>query len=119
MKKTIIIISSILLLIIISFIFYWNLPINITRKSDIKFGNKLIENIETYQKINGKLPKNNDWKTLEKIGFKKENLGVKPDYSTDNKGSFELTYTEDFQGPYLIWNSKERKWTIDFPKIYK
>jgi len=116
MKKTIIIIVSILLLIIISFTIYWNLPIEITRKSDIEYGNKLIQNIGTYQKTNGKLPENNDWKTLEKLGFKKEDSGKNPDYKTDNT-SFELIYNDGFDGPYLIWNSNEKKWTIDFSKI--
>ncbi|MCS3532746.1 hypothetical protein [Chryseobacterium sp. JUb7] len=118
MKKTLIIIGSILLLIIISFTIYWNLPIDVTRKSDIEFGNKIIQNIETYQKNKGRLPQNDDWKTLEKLGFKMEDLGVSPVYTTDDK-SYELTYVDGFDGPYLIWNSQERKWTIDFPKIYK
>lgn len=118
MKKTLIIAGSILLLIIISFTVYWNLPIEVTRGSDIESGNRIIQNIEAYQKSNGRLPQDNDWKTLKKLGFKQEYLGVRPDYTTDNK-SYELAYLEDFDGPYLIWNSQERKWTIDFPKIYK
>lgn len=118
MKKTIITIASILLLIIISFTIYWNLPITITRKSDIDFGNKLIANIENYKKINHKLPENNDWKTLKKLGFKKDNLGAKPDYKTDNT-SYELIYLDEFNGPYLIWNSQESTWSIDYPKINK
>jgi uncharacterized protein YxeA len=91
MKKTIIIIVSILLLIVISFTIYWNLPIEVTRKSDVEFGNKLIQNIETYQKTNGKLPENHDLKTLEKLGFKKEDSGKNPDYKTNNT-AYELIY---------------------------
>lgn len=119
MKKTIIIIVSILLVIVISFTVYWNLPIDITRKSDIQFGNQLVKNIETYKTINKKLPENQDWKTLEKLGFKRENSTIKPDYSTDNQSSYELIYLDEFEGPYLMWNSQERKWTIDYPKIQK
>jgi len=116
MKKTIINISLILVLIILSFKIYWNLPIEVTRKSDVEFGNKLIQNIESYQKTNGKLPGNNDWETLEKLGFKKEDLGKNPDYKTDS-ALYELIYNDGFDGPYLMWNSQEREWTVDYSKI--
>lgn len=118
MKKLIITISSAILLILIIFTVYWNLPIEVTRKSDIKLGNELIQNIESYHQVHQKLPENNDWKTLEQLGFKKENTGTKPDYRTDSTGVYELTYLDDFDGPYLIWNSNEKKWSIDFPKIH-
>lgn len=108
-----------LILIIVSVTVYWNLPIEITRKNDIDTGNKIIQNIEDYQKNYGKLPDNNDYKTLKILGLKLEDSRVYLDYITDNKGNFELTYLEGFDGPYLLWNSKERKWTIDYPKIYK
>ncbi|MFP3592844.1 hypothetical protein [Chryseobacterium sp. SIMBA_038] len=119
MKKTIIIIVSILLLFVIAFTVYWNLPIEITRKSDVQFGNQLIENIEAYKTINKKLPENQDLKTLEKLGFKKENQSTKPNYATDNQGTYELIYMDEFDGPYLMWNSQEKKWTIDYPKIHE
>ncbi|SHL76334.1 hypothetical protein [Chryseobacterium polytrichastri] len=108
MKKTILIITSILLVIVIAFTMYWNLPIEITRKSDIQFGNQLIKNIETYQTINKKFPENQDWKTLEKLGFQKEGLETKPYYSTNHQDSYELIYKDEFEGPYLLWNSQEK-----------
>ncbi|WP_267405238.1 MULTISPECIES: hypothetical protein [unclassified Chryseobacterium] len=118
MKKALIIIISLLLLIIISITIYWNLPFEITRKSDIEFGNKIIQNIKTYQKTNGKLPENGDWETLKKLGFPLKDSSSYLYYLTDHQGNFELTYIEGFDGPYLLWNSTEQKWTIDFPKIY-
>lgn len=119
MKKTFIILASLLLLVITSIIIYWNLPIEFTRKSDIEAGNKIIKNIEAYQKANGKLPKNNDWKTLKRLGFNLEGSVSYLSYATDNNGNFELAYLEGFDGPYLLWNSTERKWTINQLKIYK
>lgn len=119
MKKALITIASIILLIIISFTIYWNLPVEITRKSDIEFGNKIIQNIEAYQKTSGKLPENGDWKTLKKLGFTLKDSVSYLDYTTDHKGNFELTYLEGFDGPYLLWNSTERKWTVDYPKYLK
>lgn len=79
-----------------------------------------MHNIETYRKLHKKLPDNDDYRTLEKLGFKMEYIGTKPDYIVDSVGSsYELTYLEGFDGPYLIWNSDEKKWSADFPKIFK
>lgn len=116
MKKALIIFISVIVVIILSVKIYWNLPIEIIRKSDIKFGNELIQKIENYKKTNQKLPENNDWQTLEELGFKKDEA-ANPIYTSDEHGNFELVYFEGFEGSYLMWNSQERKWTIDFPKI--
>jgi len=116
MKKTLIISITVIILIIISFTIYWNLPIEITRKSDIKTGNEIIENIENYRKNSYKLPEENDWQTLEQLGLEKDNH-TKPVYTKDEKGNYELFYDDGLGGPYLLWNSAEKKWTIDLPKI--
>jgi hypothetical protein len=118
MKKALLISISFIILIILSIVVYWNLPIEVTRKSDIKFGTELIEKIENYKKINGKLPETNDWQTLEKLGFKKDE-SAKPTYTADPDGNYELVYIDGFDGPYLLWNSQEKKWTVDFPKIFQ
>ncbi|REC56541.1 hypothetical protein DRF62_03020 [Chryseobacterium piscium] len=116
MKKTFIISLSIIALIIVSIIIYWNLPIEITRKSDIKNGNGIIENIENYRKNSYKLPEVNDWQTLEQLGLQKDDSS-KPVYNKDEAGNYELIYDDGLGGSYLLWNSTERKWTIDQPKI--
>lgn len=116
MKKILIISLTIIVIIILSITIYWNLPIEITRRSDIELGNTIIHDIENYEKTNGKLPEKNDWQTLEKFGLQESNLD-KPLYNTDPKGNYELIYDDGLGGPYLIWNSNEKKWTIDFPKI--
>ena len=119
MKKTFYILVSIILLPLFSLVVYWNLPFEITRKSDIKYGKTLIENINSYKIKNKKLPENDDWKTLEEIGFKTEMLGISPNYETDGNNEYEIVFLEGFDGPYLMWNSKENKWKIDFPKTYQ
>lgn len=116
MKKTLIISISVIVLIIISFAIYWNLPIEITRKADIKSGNKIVENIENYRKKSYKLPEVNDWQTLEQLGLLKDNRS-KPVYTKDENGNYELVFDDGLGGPYLLWNSTEKKWTIDLPKI--
>lgn len=116
MKKTIIISVSVIILIMISFAVYWNLPIEITRKKDIKQGNVIIENIQNYQKKHLKLPEQNDWKTLGNLGLSKGDSS-KPVYLKDRNGNYELYYDDGLGGPYLIWNSLEKKWTIDMPEL--
>ncbi|AZA60921.1 hypothetical protein [Chryseobacterium indoltheticum] len=116
MKKTLIISISVIALIILSITIYWNLPTEITRKSDIKSGNKIVENIENYRKNSYKLPEVNDWQTLEQLGLQKDNP-AKPVYNKDETGNYELIYDDGLGGPYLLWNSTEKKWTIDQPKI--
>lgn len=116
MKKTLIISISVIALLILSITIYWNLPIEITRKSDIKSGNQIIENIENYRKNSYKLPEVNDWQTLEKLGLQKDNP-EKPVYNKDETGNYELVYDDGLGGPYLLWNSTEKKSTIDQPKI--
>lgn len=118
MKKAILIFISIIVLIVISFSIYWNLPISVTRHSDIEYGNSLIKNVEDYRKTHHKLPDNSDWNTLEKLGFKPTDPGTQPDYYTDGT-DYEITYPDSFDGPYLIWNSNEKEWSIDFPKLFK
>lgn len=116
MKKILIISLSIIALIIVSITIYWNLPIEITRKSDIKSGNQIIENIENYRKNSYKLPEVNDWQTLEQLGLQKDDR-AKPVYNKDETGNYELIYDDGLGSPYLLWNSTEKKWTIDQPKI--
>lgn len=82
-------------------------------------GNKLIENIDSYQSKFNELPKNDDWETLESLGFNIEMLGTQPSYECNQNGEYELVFLEGFDGPYLMWNSNEKKWKIDFPTIYK
>ena len=94
---------------------YFNLPFEITRKSDIEFGNKLADKIEDFKKEKGQLPTPDAWNTLEQLGFKIEMLGTDPTYEKINENEFELIYLQGFDGPYLLYNSRQKNWKIDFP----
>jgi hypothetical protein len=96
----------------------WNLPFSINRSSDIKLGEHIIQNIESYQKQNG-LPDNNDWETLRKFGFRDRIDFLQPEYSKLNENEFELIYLEGLDGPYLMWNSTEKKWKQGYPTFDK
>lgn len=117
-KKLIFLSIGIIIFTVIGFFVYWNLPVEITRKSDIAFGNTLIKNIEQYKLYHNKLPVENDWKTLTKLGFQINEVGTKPNYTIDSKGNYEITFFEGFDGPYLLWNSIDKKWKIDYPKVF-
>lgn len=117
-KKLIFYLLGSIIFIVIGLIVYWNLPIEITRKSDITIGNTLIKNIEQYKLYHKKLPVENDWKTLTKLGFQINEVGTKPNYAIDSKGNYEITFLEGFDGPYLLWNSIDKKWKIDYPKVF-
>jgi len=118
MKKIALTILTFFILIVSSYFIWWNLPLSINRNSDIKLGEHLIQNIESYQKQNG-LPDNNDWETLKKIGFRDRIDFLQPEYSKLNETEFELIYMEGFDGPYLMWNSKEKKWKEGYPTFDK
>ncbi|HCN48777.1 MAG TPA: hypothetical protein DIT10_06745 [Chryseobacterium sp.] len=118
-KKILLTLIGIFILGAVSLTVYWNLPIEVTRHSDIEYGNKLVLNLENYQKEHKSLPRYNDWNTLHQLGFKQQDLGVSPDYAVDSTGTYELVYLEGFDGPYLMYSSREKKWSIDFPKVFK
>ncbi|UOE37336.1 hypothetical protein [Chryseobacterium oryzae] len=115
-KKALIIALSTIAIIVLSFIVYWNLPIEITYHSEIKKGNTIVENIEDYKKNSYKLPENDDWQTLEQLGLEKDQAD-KPIYQKYDTENYELYYPDQLGGPYLIYISKEKKWSIDYPKI--
>jgi hypothetical protein len=119
MRKIFVIILIIVLLIPILWIGYNKLPNEITRRKDIKFGNELIVKIQNYQIKYSQLPSTDDWEILEQIGFKTEMLGTDPSYQKISDDEYELIYIEGFDAPYLLYNSKSKKWIVDFPKFPK
>ncbi|EOZ91932.1 hypothetical protein A33Q_4025 [Indibacter alkaliphilus LW1] len=118
MKKIFFSILAVFVLIIGTYFIWWNLPLTINRSSDIKLGEQIIEKIERYQKQNG-LPDNNDWETLRKFGFRDKIDFLQPEYRKLSEDNFELIYVEGFDGPYLMWNSTERKWKNGYPTFDK
>lgn len=118
MKKIVLGILTFIILTIGGYTLWWNLPLTINRSGDIKLGEQIIENIESYQKQNG-LPDNNDWETLRKFGFRDKIDFLQPEYRKLNKDDFELIYVEGFDGPYLMWTSTVRKWKKGYPTFDK
>ncbi|SDW88554.1 hypothetical protein [Flavobacterium degerlachei] len=118
MKKFTLGILIIFVLTIGIYFIWWKLPLTINRSSDIKLGEKIIKNIENYKTTN-ELPDNDDWKTLRGFGFRDKIDFLQPEYRRVDKETFELIYIEGFDGPYLMWNSIERKWKEGYPTFPK
>jgi hypothetical protein len=117
-KKFLLIIFSSLAIPIVLLVIWWNLPMTINRYADIKLGDKIICNIENFQKTNG-LPEDEDWTTLKKFEFRDKIDFLQPEYKKLDNKTFELIYLEGFDGPYLMWNSKERIWKKGYPTFLK
>lgn len=118
MKKIVLGILTIIILTIGGYILWWNLPLKINRKTDIKLGEQIIKKIETYKSENG-LPDNNDWETLRKFGFRDKIDFLQPEYRKLDDSNFELIFIEGFDGPYLMWTSTERIWKEGYPTFDK
>ena len=116
MSKVAIFVIAFIIITISAFIIWRNLPITINRRSDIAFGNALINKIKQYERQHS-LPETTDWKTLKNLGFIDKGDFFVPNYQKINDTTFELTYVEGFDGPYLLWNSKKRYWSIAKPTI--
>lgn len=114
MKKLIVIVLASITFLMTAYFSWWQLSITINRRSDIKLGQEIIRNIERYQKTNA-LPGNNDWETLKKFGFRDKIEFLQPEYNRIDTGTYELIFLEGLDGPYLMWNSKERIWKKGYP----
>jgi len=101
---------------IILLVIWFNLPPTVNRIRDIKLGNRIIKKIDEF-KITKELPDRHDWETLRQFGFEIDGDVWTPQYEKINDDTYELVFVEGFDGPYLLWNSKERKWKIETPTI--
>jgi hypothetical protein len=119
LRKLILIGLIIILTLIALYFIWWNLPLTINRHSEIKLGDKVIENIDDYRKTNRKLPQWNDWEALKRLGIQFDNDVSIPEYKNLNDSIYELYFIKGFDGPYLMWNSIERKWKMGFPSYDK
>lgn len=116
MKKKGLIFLALIMFVILSYFGWWQLPVSINRSSDIRFGNRIIANIESYRLKNG-LPNSDDWELLKKLGFRDYGDFIIPDYEKISDTHYELVFIEGFDGPYLLWTSKDKIWKNDFPTI--
>lgn len=108
MKETFIGIS----VLILALIAYVNMPMEWRRHKDIKFGNQLIENVQTYQKQHRRLPENHDKALLLQLGFRENKQGWQPNYRQINAQDFQIIYADGYVPPYLAWDSQGKTWAL-------
>jgi hypothetical protein len=95
---------------------WWALPTSITRYTDVTRGNALSHKIDNYYQQHQNLPNTGDWQKLNRMGFSTEELNkAYPEYRKVSDTAYELTFVEGFDGPYLMWSSKERQWKMGMP----
>ena len=78
----------------------------------------MIRKVDSYYRQYQTLPETGDWLELKKVGFSSDELEkAYPEYHRINTTAYELTFVKGFDGPYLTWNSQERKWKIGGPVV--
>lgn len=74
---------------------------------------RIIEAIEQYRKVHGRLPHPDDHALMARLGFELR-VGWHPDYEVGEKGFYRITILEGFDGPYWTYDSYSRMWRKDF-----
>lgn len=94
-------------------IFIWfKLPFTIKYHSEIKYGNKFVENVVNYKRSRDSLPMENDWNKLEELNPIKPYESWWPTYHKIDDSTFTLTFMDSFDGPYLTYDSRTKNWQM-------
>lgn len=91
---------------------YLHMPLEWRRHKDIRHGNRLIENVKTYQKQHRKLPETDDTAVLQELGFAKNEQGWQPGYRKTAPQHFQIQYADGYTAPYLTWRSDQPQWQL-------
>jgi hypothetical protein len=109
MKKIVIIFVSIIFTLILLLVIYWHLPWQIRYKSEINFGNQLIEKIEKFRLENDSIPHSENREILESFGFEMTESFL-PIYTKINETDYELIYCWGFDPLWLYYYSNTKEW---------
>jgi ABC-type transport system involved in cytochrome bd biosynthesis fused ATPase/permease subunit len=98
---------------------WWSLPLSAKRAAEVARGRALSQRIAQYQQQHAALPASDDWAALRQIGFTEEEMErANPQYTKLDEAAYELVFVAGFDGPYLMWNSRQGQWkeaTPTFP----
>jgi hypothetical protein len=90
---------------------WWLLPLSVTHYAEVSHGNILRQRLDSYFNQNHTLPEDDAWQQLKQIGFTSQELeNAYPEYHKIDDDAYELLFVKGFDGPYLTWNSWERRW---------
>ena len=97
---------------------WWSLPLSIKRAAEVARGRALSQRITQYQQQHAALPASDDWVALKQIGFTEDEVErASPQYAKLDEAAYELVFVSGFDGPYLVWNSRQGQWKEDSPTI--
>jgi hypothetical protein len=100
---------------LIAGLLWLSLPVSFRRYTDTRRGGALSFRLEKYQRKHKSLPSDSDWHTLRQIGFTNAEIErAYPEYVKLDSTTYQLVFVKGFDGPYLMWNSSERKWKNSF-----
>ena len=97
---------------------WWLLPLSVTHYAEVSRGNALRQRLDSYYRQNHTLPDDDAWKQLKQIGFTSQELAkAYPEYHKIDDDAYELLFVKGFDGPYLTWNSWERRWKTGYETL--
>lgn len=97
---------------------WWSLPFSIKRATDVVRGRALSQRIKQYQQQHAALPASDDWVALKQIGFTEEEMErANPQYIRLDSADYQVVFVSGFDGPYLMWNSRQGHWQEGFSTI--
>ena len=112
MKKNL---TIILIALVAIPVIYLNLPFTFKHREDIKYGSRLVENLDKFYKDNQRLPDNTEHHIFDSLGFQLDNTGHLPDYEKLNDSTYQIIFIKGFDPPYLYYKSDEKVWKYGFP----
>ncbi len=97
---------------------WWLLPISTTNYAEVSRGNVLRQRLGSYFSQHHALHDDDAWQQLIQVGFTSQELEkAYPEYHKLDDDAYELLFVEGVDGPYLTWNSWERKWKKGFATL--
>ena len=97
---------------------WWLLPLSVIYYAEVSRGNILRQQLDDYFKQHHVLPDDDAWLQLQQIGFTSQEIEkAYPEYHKLDDDAYELLFVQGLDGPYLTWNSWERKWKKGFATL--
>jgi hypothetical protein len=72
--------------------------------------NRIVNRIENYRQIHGRLPDQDDLGLLQSLGFEIGPVGTFPDYRNYAGSDYMITILVGFDGPYWYYDSRTKTW---------
>lgn len=88
------------------------LPWNFAYWSELRQGNTLVKNIESFKTKNARLPNPDNVEEVLALGFELR-VDYYPQYRITSTNNYELEYYIGFDGPQIIYSSRDKQWRCE------